>query len=47
MENSEPFVLYVEEEDESYFVWRKQAMDVHWELGTQRLLEPVSKITLN
>lgn len=39
MENSEPFALYVDDADESYLVWRKQAMDVHLTLGTQRLLD--------
>ena len=31
--------MYVEEVLESYFEWRKHAMDVHLELGIQRLLE--------
>lgn len=39
IENSEPLALYVDEALESYLVWRKHAMDVHFELGTQRLLE--------
>jgi hypothetical protein len=39
MENSEPLALYVEEADESYLAWRKQAMEVHLVLGTQRLLD--------
>lgn len=47
MENSEPFALYVDEALESYLAWRKHAMDVHLVLGTQRLLDPVSKMTLN
>lgn len=47
MENSVPLALYEDEADESYLVWRKQAMEVHWLLGTHRLLEPVSKMTLN
>jgi hypothetical protein len=39
IEKDVPFGLYVEEALESYLVWRKQAIDVHWVLGTQRLLE--------
>ena len=39
MLNSEPFALWVEDELESYLVWRKHAMEVHFTLGTQRLLE--------
>ena len=39
MENEEPLALYVEDAEESYLAWRKQAIDVHWVLGTQRLLE--------
>jgi hypothetical protein len=39
MENSVPLALYVEEALESYLVWRKQAMEVHLVLGTQRLLD--------
>jgi hypothetical protein len=34
-----PFFLWVEEELESNFVWRKHAIEVHLTLGTQRLLE--------
>jgi hypothetical protein len=34
-----PFFLWVEEAFESNFVWRKHAIEVHWTLGTQRLLE--------
>lgn len=47
MANSVPLALYVDDADESYFEWRKQAIDVHLELGTQRLDEPVSRTTLN
>jgi hypothetical protein len=39
MENSEPFALYVDDDVESYLAWRKQAMEVHLVLGTQRLLD--------
>ena len=39
MENSDPLALYVEDWDESYLEWRKQAMEVHLVLGTQRLDE--------
>lgn len=39
MLNSEPLALYVDDCAESYLVWRKQAIDVHFLLGTQRLLE--------
>lgn len=39
IENSVPFSLKVEDCDESYFACRKQAIDVHFTLGTQRLLE--------
>ena len=39
MENSEPLALYVEEAEESYLAWRKQAIEVHLTLGTQRLLD--------
>jgi hypothetical protein len=47
MENSDPLALYVVEAEESYLAWRKHAMEVHLELGTQRLLDPVSRMTLN
>jgi len=47
IENDVPLALYVEDCFESYFACRKQAMDVQPLLGTQRLLEPVSRITLN
>jgi hypothetical protein len=39
MAKEEPFSLYDEDALESYLVWRKQAMEVHLVLGTQRLLE--------
>src|SRR5579862_3269491 len=38
-----PFSLYVDEADESYLLWRKQAMEVHFVDGTQRLELPVSR----
>jgi hypothetical protein len=43
----EPFFLKVEEDDESYLVCRKQAMELHWDDGTHRLELPVSRTTLN
>ena len=39
MENAEPFALYVDDAVESYLLCKKQAIDVHFVLGTQRLLE--------
>jgi hypothetical protein len=39
MENSEPLALWDDDALESYLVCRKQAIDVHLTLGTQRLLE--------
>jgi len=42
----EPFFWYVEEALESYLEWRKHAMEVHCEDGTQRLELPVSRTTL-
>lgn len=44
--NEEPFFEKVEEDEESYFVWRKQAMELHCEDGTHRLELPVSRTTL-
>ena len=44
---SEPFALYDEDAEESYLAWRKQAMEVHFDDGTQRLELPVSRTTLN
>jgi len=45
--NSEPLALYEDEADASYFECRKQAIEVHFELGTHKLLDPVSRMTLN
>jgi hypothetical protein len=42
----EPFFTCVEEEEESYLVWRKQAIELHSEDGTHRLELPVSRTTL-
>jgi hypothetical protein len=39
IENEEPLALYVDEPEESYLAWRKHAMDVHCVLGTHKLLE--------
>jgi hypothetical protein len=47
MANSVPFFLYEVEEDESYLLWRKQAIELHCDEGTQRLELPVSRTTLN
>lgn len=43
----EPFLLKVEEDEDSYLVWRKQAMELHSDDGTHRLELPVSRTTLN
>lgn len=45
--NSVPFSEYVFEPVESYLLCKKQAMEVQWVEGTQRLDEPVSKTTVN
>merc|ERR1712013_399841 len=42
-----PFWTYVDDAELSYFLWRRQAIDLHCVDGIQRLDEPVSKITLN
>jgi hypothetical protein len=47
IENVVPLALYVDEDDESYFAWRKHAIEVHWELGTQRLLELEMRYKIN
>jgi hypothetical protein len=39
IENSVPLALYDEDALESYLAWRKQAIEVHCALGTQRLLD--------
>ncbi len=39
MEKSEPLALYDDDEEESYFACKKQAIDEHLVLGTHRLLE--------
>jgi hypothetical protein len=41
-----PFFLYELEADESYLVWRKQAIELHSDEGTHRLELPVSRTTL-
>jgi len=43
--NKVPLALYVAESEEKYLFLTKQAMVVHLDDGTQRLLDPVSKIT--
>jgi len=45
--NELPFSLYEDEAVESYLAWRKQAMEEHFEDGTQRFELPVSSTTLN
>lgn len=45
--NSVPLALYEEDFSASYFVWRKQAIEEQRVEGTQRLDEPVSRMTLN
>jgi hypothetical protein len=45
--NEEPFFEKVDEAEESYLVWRKQAMELHCVEGTHRLELPVSRTTLN
>lgn len=39
MEKSEPLALCEDDDPDSYFAWRKHAMEVQPLLGTQRLLE--------
>jgi hypothetical protein len=34
------------EDEESYLLWRKQAIELHCDEGTQRLELPVSRTTL-
>jgi len=39
MAKAVPLALYVEDAEASYFACKKQAIDVHAEPGTQRLLD--------
>lgn len=39
IEKLDPLALCVDEDCESYLVWRKQAMEVHLTLGTHKLLD--------
>lgn len=47
MENSLPFFLNEEDEEESNLLWRKQAIELQSEDGTHKLELPVSRTTLN
>jgi hypothetical protein len=42
----DPFFLWVEEALESNFVWRKHAIEVQRTLGTQRLLELKTDVSI-
>jgi len=44
MAKAVPLALYVEDAEASYFACKKQAIDVHAEPGTQRLLDLQKKI---
>ena len=46
MLNAEPLALYVDDAEESYFVWKKQAMDEQSFPGTQRFAELEEKVRL-
>lgn len=45
--NSVPLAWYDDDAVASYLAWRKHEMDEHRVEGTQRLEDPVSRITLN